>query len=109
MPKAKLATDGTLMFWCPACNEHHGIPVDGSRGWTWNGDLDNPTVRPSILVRQTLYGPSFETFSNYNGEHPPAISKQGICHSFVRNGKIEYCGDCTHSLAGQTVELPEMN
>lgn len=28
-----------------------------------------------------------------------------ICHSFVRNGKIEFLSDCTHELAGKTVEL----
>lgn len=31
--------------------------------------------------------------------------KPKVCHSFVRNGKIEYLNDCTHELAGQTVEL----
>jgi hypothetical protein len=27
------------------------------------------------------------------------------CHSFITDGKIEFLSDCTHSLAGQTVEL----
>lgn len=30
-----------------------------------------------------------------------------VCHSFVRAGKIEFLGDCTHALAGQTVALPD--
>jgi hypothetical protein len=30
-----------------------------------------------------------------------------VCHSFVTDGKIQFLGDCTHALAGQTVELPE--
>jgi hypothetical protein len=29
------------------------------------------------------------------------------CHSFVTNGKIQFLADCTHKLAGQTVELPD--
>lgn len=35
---------------------------------------------------------------------PPAV-----CHSFVRDGQIEFLGDCTHSLAGQTVPLPSVD
>ena len=30
-----------------------------------------------------------------------------VCHSFVTDGRIQFLGDCTHSLAGQTVDLPE--
>lgn len=30
-----------------------------------------------------------------------------VCHSFVRDGRIEFLSDCTHALAGQTVELSE--
>ncbi len=29
------------------------------------------------------------------------------CHSFIEKGKIRFLPDCTHSLAGQTVDLPE--
>jgi hypothetical protein len=28
------------------------------------------------------------------------------CHSFVTDGNIAYCPDCTHALAGKTVPLP---
>lgn len=31
------------------------------------------------------------------------------CHSFVENGMIRYLDDCTHSLVGQTVELPDID
>lgn len=109
MPKCELATDGILMFWCPGCNEHHGIPVDGSRGWQWNESFEMPTITPSILVRQTLYGPDKLTFSNYKGEHPPSESAQGVCHSFVTDGSIQYLDDCTHKLSGKTVKLPEIS
>ena len=30
-----------------------------------------------------------------------------ICHSFVTDGRIQFLGDCTHKLAGQTVDLPD--
>lgn len=29
-----------------------------------------------------------------------------VCHSFVREGRIQFLGDCTHRLAGHTVDLP---
>jgi hypothetical protein len=80
------------MFFCPACNEHHGITY--KVGWTFNGDLDNPTISPSIKVTHSPGDPEL-----------PGV----ICHSFVRNGRIEYCSDSTHALAGQTVELPDMD
>ena len=28
-----------------------------------------------------------------------------ICHSYVKEGKIIYLGDCTHALAGQTIPM----
>lgn len=32
-------------------------------------------------------------------------AKDEICHSFVTDGKIRFLNDCTHDLAGQTVDL----
>ena len=29
------------------------------------------------------------------------------CHTFVTDGRIQFLGDCTHALAGQTVDLPD--
>lgn len=88
MNKFVKATDGSVLFHCPGCDHTHGFPVDGSRGWTWNGDLVNPTVSPSILVRR----------NDGDIKH--------VCHSFVKDGHIQFLGDCTHALAGQTVEIP---
>jgi hypothetical protein len=31
-----------------------------------------------------------------------------VCHSFVTDGKIQYLSDCTHAMAGQTVDLLEI-
>jgi hypothetical protein len=81
-------------FRCPGCHAIHRIPVAsteyGSR-WSWNGSLSVPTFNPSILTRI----------------QPTELGRpEKICHSFVRTGRIEFLGDCTHSLAGQTVDLP---
>jgi hypothetical protein len=90
MPKIIEAADGTLMFFCPGCGEHHGI----NRTWQFNEDFENPTISPSIRV-STLDKP----------EH----ASRTICHSFVREGKIQFLSDCVHSLAGQTVDLPDID
>ena len=69
----------------------HMLPVNStseSPSWDWDENTENPTLSPSVL-----------TFG-YHG-------KEGRCHSFIRNGMIEFLGDCTHSLAGATVPLPE--
>ena len=92
--KATLGTDKTLLFWCPGCNEAHGIPVDGTKGWTWNGSLENPTVSPSIVIGRTTWVNGFE-------------ERLVKCHSFVREGTIEFLSDSVHELAGQTVDLPD--
>jgi len=82
----------TLLFWCPGCKCAHVIPIgegDPPR-WTYNDNPDKPTFRPSINVTY-----------NGNDDYAPAV-----CHSFVTDGMIEYLGDSTHHLAGQTVEIP---
>lgn len=39
-----------------------------------------------------------------NGDYP-----ESRCHSFITDGKIQYLSDCFHELAGQTVDLPEID
>ena len=79
------------VFYCPGCKYDHWfttlkrIRPDG--GWTFNGDLVKPTFSPSLLV-------------NGHGQ-----GKR--CHCYVRDGKIQFLGDCDHELAGQTIELEE--
>lgn len=58
--------------------------------WGWNGDVYNPTFTPSILTRMP-WGADGHVIVN---------------HVFVRNGLIQYLGDCTHEYAGKTMELP---
>jgi len=63
------------------------IRTQGERPrWFWNGDLDKPTCEPSLLVGSG---------TNYQ------------CHSFIKNGQIQFLDDCWHELRRQTVEIPE--
>lgn len=97
---------GELGFNCPGCNSIHFIndeqtTIQGKRAngtWTFNGDYERPTVRASVLACVYRKNPDS---GNYDIEY-------SRCHSFVTDGKIEFLNDCTHELAGQTVELPEI-
>jgi len=71
-------------FWCPGCEYSHAFTVSP---WTFNGDLEKPSFSPSLLC---------------NAHHPPSR-----CHSWVKDGMIQFFGDCHHKLAGKTVPLPE--
>lgn len=93
----------------------HAIGIGSGSGprWTYNGNPDKPTFSPSVLVRTGHYvsdrKSTDDCWCDYNAEHPddPAPFTCVICHSFVRDGRIQFLGDCTHALAGQTVDLPE--
>ena len=83
---------------CPGCRGMHYITVArpnhcGAR-WSFDGNLDAPTFSPSVNISIA------------------ADVEEGIpaerCHYFLRAGMIEFLGDCTHALAGQTVALPHL-
>lgn len=90
----------SIMHWCPGCDDVHGIRIEGPDGpkWTFNGDYDRPT-----------FGPSVRCFTHYDDDHRklPDGQTRTLCHYFIRDGRIEFCGDSPHNLAGQTVDLPD--
>lgn len=87
---------GTYMFYCPGCQMFHQVPTAGKDrpNWTFNGSQQKPTFSPSLLIR----------FPHFDGSKDVNL----ICHSFVREGMIQYLNDCTHNLKGQTVEIPDI-
>lgn len=96
MPRAKTVgiSNAHLVFLCPGCRDWHSVRVLPPHNWTWNGDLERPTLSPSVFVN-----------APHNAyRHPGKPS----CHSFVRDGMIQFLDDCEHELAGQTMELPEV-
>lgn len=74
-------------FWCPGCECAHRYATGEGKGprWDFNDNLENPTFSPSLLS-----------------------VGQKRCHLFLKKGKLEFCKDCDHGLAGQTVELPDL-
>lgn len=74
----------------------HMLPIRGAGdtgerpSWTWDGNLEAPTLDPSILTKYV------------------AGDVTQICHSYLRGGVFEYLGDCTHPLASTHVPLPPL-
>jgi len=98
-----------LYLWCPGCDDVHGVSVESTSGsvWQWDGNRDLPSIYPSILVSGVQWQ---EGHTFHKGNHAIGVGEKTTCHSFVRNGKWEFLGDCPHTLAGQTVsviDLPE--
>jgi hypothetical protein len=59
----------------------------GTNAWTWNGDLEKPTIRPSV---RTKY---------YNGKEMTEI------HYWLNDGVADCLGDCKDGNAGKKIEL----
>lgn len=93
---------GSFGHFCPGCNSGHEISVEAKNHsgaqWTFNGDCERPTFAPSINLKINPPG----------HEHYQPDVKSSVCHYFIRDGKIQFLGDCTHDLRGQTVDLPDL-
>ena len=81
-------------FYCQGCHSDHGIWITkrNRKGaiWIFDGNLDKPTISPSINCGCDDHQVNYR------------------CHFFIKAGMIEFLSDCTHSLAGQTVEMEEI-
>jgi hypothetical protein len=103
-------------FLCLGCNEHHVIYTEPSTGkviWGFNGDMEKPTFTPSLRVMCGHYCTGQEgkkCWCDYHKEHPEDTRAPicYMCHSIITDGKIQYQNDCTHKLAGQTVEMEDI-
>lgn len=108
--KLRFLTEDTVAFMCPGCEELHVIKIGNGRGprWGFDGDTERPTFNPSIRVSTGHYviGEHAGKWCDRSGGTDPCECNR--CHSFVRDGRIEFLSDSTHALAGRTVELPAM-
>lgn len=89
---------------CPGCGQGHYLTtaeansnIDDRQGpiWDFNGNLDKPTFSPSIL-------------SQWPWHNEDGSVTNHICHSYIKDGRIQFLSDCTHSMAGQTIDLPDL-
>lgn len=111
--KTRLVEGGGLAYWCQGCNDVHVI--DTAR-WSWDGNRDRPTISPSVLVRSgckaTGHKPGDSCWCTYNAEQrakgePEVDFGCTVCHTFIKDGMVQFLSDCSHDKAGQTLPLPE--
>lgn len=110
-PFRKVAGGG-LTFFCPGCKETHAINQAGGPQWQVSGAGDKLTFSPSLLVTSGHFVSTHKAgdacWCTYSAAHPerPSTAKCYRCHSWVRDGQIQFLPDSTHALAGSTVPLP---
>lgn len=68
---------------------------EGTNCWSWNGDVDKPTLKPSILSKGS---------SMVDG-----VVVDHVCHTWVNDGKVQFLSDCTHEFANQTIDLIDVD
>lgn len=73
------------------------ICIPKNAGWTFNGDFVNPTFSPSI---NETWGKEGQTHADLATDPNPNRN-----HCFIRAGYIQYLSDCTHVMAGKTVQI----
>lgn len=73
--------------WCPGCLSMHPLPDS----WTFDGNLEEPSFAPSFL----------HTIGH--NDRPTEI-----CHYVLTKGILNFCSDCHHELANQSVPLPDI-
>jgi len=101
MAKVKITEKGYVHWKCQGCGLHHYVPTKADiedRGgnhpvWGFNGSTESPSLSPSIRVQ-----------CKTGDEQKPLC-----CHFFIRDGKQDFCGDCTHELKGKMVELKDID
>lgn len=79
-----------VYYWCSGCGHAHSVPAER---WNWNKNVDLPTLSPS--VRHYIVNPTTK-------------EETTTCHYHLKDGVIEYCGDCPHNLKDQKVPLEEI-
>lgn len=79
--------------------------------WTWNGNVDKPTLRPSVISRSGHYDLAFKPgdpcWCEYNKTQPEDKSHFCcyICHTWITNGQANYLPDTTHEASGKVLDL----
>jgi hypothetical protein len=88
--------ENLLSFHCPGCKYGHAVAVNGRtmpgsdgkpNSWGWNQSYEKPTFTPSLLINKKK-----------QGGYP-------LCHTIITDGRIQFLADCTHELAGKTIDM----
>ena len=116
--KLRSLEGGGLMYWCQGCEETHVVYTGQGTGprWSYNGNPNAPTFKPSVLVRGGHFAPGWsgkdcwctvDWEKKYPGKPKPRF-KCNRCHTFITDGLVQFLSDCSHQFAGQTLPLPDL-
>ena len=104
------ATHVKLNFPGPVGYLHLPVILKGTREgagcWTWNGDTEKPTLRPSVLTQGNEQITAEEHALLMAGKR--VEPRPYRCHTWVTDGKAQFLGDCSHALRDQTVDMLEV-
>lgn len=78
-------------------------PRAGTPCWSWNGNVDTPTLKPSLLINgvHRLSDTDYDRImAGCKVKHQPFR-----CHTWITDGKVRFLPDTDHGLSGQTVGL----
>lgn len=107
-----------LSYLCQGCDETHSVVIERQDRagpgpcWGYNGNPAAPTFTPSVLVTSGHYMPGHDPAKGCYCTNPAPDDEGwgfecGRCHTFITDGMVQFLGDCTHSLAGQTLPVPD--
>ena len=111
------SVDSGVAYYCPGCKTRHVINLHNPHKsrWVWDGNPAKPTLQPSVFyktIRTDLTEAEQERYDIEFERVGPEQLLQGEfkhwCHHFLTDGKLIFLSDCTHHLAGQTVDLPPL-
>lgn len=90
-------TEDAYRIKCKPCNSSHYIPKVGRPGKTWTF-VNKDFVRPTFV-------PSMNESHSYKHETTGEDVLIRRCHYVLTDGVMNYCPDCTHNMAGQSLAL----
>lgn len=99
----------------PTGRVHLPVILRGTRSgtgcWTWNGDCEKPTLKPSVKHTAGHFISPDSCWCKYFKEHPEEkpVFHCFLCHTWITDGKAQYLDDCSHELRGQTSELLDVD
>ena len=86
----QLVYPGLFAHWCPGCGCAHMLEISSiqadERRLGFDGDVRCPSFEPDIV----------------------RVDRNGkFCRYSIKAGRVRYDRECTHALAGKTIDLPD--
>lgn len=113
LARTKFKNGHQYWFYCTGCGHAHSYTVGCDiPGQNWTFDQLTITFTPSLRIYIPATTHTCDGCKNNAGCELCKMGKierpeTTVCHLFIRNGNVKYCGDCQHGLKGQTLTLAD--